>query len=181
MLPRERVMATLDHREPDRIPWGEHLIDFNIYEAILGRPSLVNTHFKEREALWQGRRQEVVAHYQRDLPDLTEALGLDIVTLPGASTIPPRDDIPEPMEKIGDDTYRDADGNTALADNLVTIDCKDNVLVCEQSDHVLAAIGLRDLIVVHTPDATLICPKDQAQRLKDLVALVRQRAGEKYL
>ena len=36
MLPRERVFAALEHREPDRIPWGEHSIDYNVYEDILG-------------------------------------------------------------------------------------------------------------------------------------------------
>ena len=32
MLPRERVFAALEHREPDRIPWGEHSLDYNVYE-----------------------------------------------------------------------------------------------------------------------------------------------------
>ena len=27
MLPKERVFAALEHREPDRIPWGEHSVD----------------------------------------------------------------------------------------------------------------------------------------------------------
>ena len=109
MLPRERVFTTLDHREPDRIPWGEHLIDYNIYEAILGRPSLVNSHFYQQKALWEGRLDEVMAHYKRDLPDLAEALELDIVTLP--RPFPAEDDMPEPMEQLDEDTYRDADGN----------------------------------------------------------------------
>ena len=111
MLPRERVMATLDNKEPDRIPWGEHLIDFNIYEAVLGRHSLVNSHFKEREALWQGRRHEVVTHYKRDLPELVEALELDMVTLPGSNSIPSENNIPQAMQKIGEDTYQDEDGD----------------------------------------------------------------------
>jgi len=28
MLPRDRVLTALDHKEPDRIPWGEHSIDY---------------------------------------------------------------------------------------------------------------------------------------------------------
>ena len=78
-------------------------------------------------------------------------------------------------------TGKDEHGNATLADKLVTIDCKDNVLVCEQQDHLLAAVGIKDLIVVHTPDATLICPKDQAQRIKELVAAIQQRLSGKYL
>ncbi len=41
MLPRERVFKTLKHQEPDTIPWGEHFIDYNVYEDILGRESFI--------------------------------------------------------------------------------------------------------------------------------------------
>ena len=109
MLPRERVFTTLEHQEPDRMPWGEHLIDYNIHEAILGRPSFVNSHFKEQEAYWEGRRDEVVEHYKRDLPELADALGLDIVTLPGA--FPAKGEVHTPLEKIDDETYRNANGD----------------------------------------------------------------------
>ena len=47
MLPRERVFAALEHREPDRIPWGEHSIDYNVYEDILGRETLVQAKFRQ--------------------------------------------------------------------------------------------------------------------------------------
>ena len=70
MLPRERVISTLNHEEPDRIPWGEVLIDYNIYAAVLGRKNYVNSHFYQHQAIREGRRDEVVAHYKRDLPDL---------------------------------------------------------------------------------------------------------------
>lgn len=110
MLPRERVITTLEHREPDLIPWGEHLIDFNVYEAVLGRKTFVNSHFYETQAYWEGRRDEVVAHYKRDLPDLAEALGLDIITLPGP--FPPAGQVHTPMEKIDDETYRGDNGST---------------------------------------------------------------------
>ena len=109
MLPRERVLTTLEHKEPDRIPWGEHLIDYNIHEAILGRPSFVNSHFIEQKAYWEGRRDEVVEHYKRDLPELADALGLDIITLPGA--FPAKDAVHHPLEKIDDETYRNSNGD----------------------------------------------------------------------
>ena len=109
MLPRERVYAALDHEEPDRIPWGEHLIDFNIYEEFLGRKSLVNSHFFQQKALWDGRRDEVVEQYKRDLPELAETLGLDIITLPGP--FPEKGEIVEPMESIDETTFKNADGD----------------------------------------------------------------------
>ena len=33
MLPRDRVHAALNHQEPDRIPWGEHLTDLQRFSG----------------------------------------------------------------------------------------------------------------------------------------------------
>ena len=77
MLPRERVFAALEHREPDRIPWGEHSIDYNVYEDILGRKTLVQAKMRTTQAYWDGRRDEVVESYKRDRLDLIRAVLLD--------------------------------------------------------------------------------------------------------
>ena len=108
MLPRERVIAALEHREPDRIPWGEHSIDYNVYEDILGRPTFVQAKMKETQAYWDGRRDEIVESYKRDIPDLVRALEMDIVPVGG---VPAKDYRPKPMEKLDDITYRDDAGN----------------------------------------------------------------------
>ena len=39
----------------------------------------------------------------------------------------------------------------------------------------VAAIGIRDLVVVETPDALLICPRDRAQDVGKIVKLMDQR------
>ena len=108
MLPKERVLAALDHQEPDRIPWGEHYIDYNVYEDILGRETLVHAKFRETQAMWDGRRDEVLEYYKRDHPDLIRALGMDLVPVNG---VPEKGHRPEPMEKLDDETYRDEAGN----------------------------------------------------------------------
>jgi len=89
MLPRERVFAALEHREPDRIPWGEHSIDYNVYEDILGRETLVQAKMKTTQAYWDGRRDEVVENYKRDRLDLVRMLEMDIVFV---SQVPPKAD-----------------------------------------------------------------------------------------
>ena len=108
MLPRERVIAALEHREPDRIPWGEHSIDYNVYEDILGRETFVQAKMRETQALWDGRRDEVVASYKRDRLDLVRALAMDIVFVGG---VPPEGYHPQPLEKVDEVTYRDGGGN----------------------------------------------------------------------
>lgn len=42
-------------------------------------------------------------------------------------------------------------------------------------DRVVATIGLEGMIVVDTPDATLICPKSRAQEVKDVVSLLKKK------
>lgn len=50
-----------------------------------------------------------------------------------------------------------------------------NVFVNVQEGHVLAAMGVEGLVVVHTPDATLVCSREAADGLK---ALVRKLADD---
>lgn len=108
MLPRERVFAALEHREPDRIPWGEHFIDYNVYEDILGRETFVEAKMKQTQAYWDGRRDEVVESYKRDRLDLIRALEMDVVFVSG---VPAKDYRPEPMEKLDEGVYRDKKGS----------------------------------------------------------------------
>lgn len=46
--------------------------------------------------------------------------------------------------------------------------------------HVVATMGLRDALVVHTPEATLVTPLSEAGRIRELVELVRDRIGAEY-
>ena len=108
MRPRERVFAALEHREPDRIPWGEHSIDYNVYEDILGRETFVQAKMKETQAYWDGRRDEVVEHYKRDRLDLIRALEMDIVFV---GSVPPKGHHPKAMEPLDEETYRDENGD----------------------------------------------------------------------
>jgi len=108
MLPRERVFAALEHREADRVPWGEHSIDYNVYEDILGRETLVQAKMRQTRAYWEGRRDEVVECTKRDRLDLVRALEMDIVFV---SRVPPAGYHPDPMEQIDAETYRDEAGN----------------------------------------------------------------------
>ena len=75
----------------------------------------------------------------------------------------------------------DKDNNVIIAGQSELLDCNNNIIVTEDQEHLIAAIGLENIIVAHTPDATLICSKDDAKRLKDLIELIRLHKGERYL
>ncbi|MEY3027384.1 MAG: hypothetical protein RLZZ238_2281 [Planctomycetota bacterium] len=42
-------------------------------------------------------------------------------------------------------------------------------VVSDDPSHLVATVGCEDLVIVHTADATLVCPRDQAERVKELV------------
>jgi len=62
---------------------------------------------------------------------------------------------------------KDAGGNVQRGDAVIE-DGKGNIVMSE-GGHTTALIGVQDLIVVHTADATLVCPKERAQEIKKLV------------
>lgn len=73
----------------------------------------------------------------------------------------------------------DSDGN-AVGAAVVLVDSADNVIVAEDPGHLIAAIGLRDMVVVSTRHVTMVCPRDDAQRVKELVDAVRAAFPNRY-
>ena len=55
-----------------------------------------------------------------------------------------------------------------------------NNIVASEEKHLIATIGVDDLVVVHAPDATLICSRHQAGRIKELVENLRREYGKEY-
>jgi mannose-1-phosphate guanylyltransferase len=74
----------------------------------------------------------------------------------------------------------DEHNNAVQCKTCLFLDSDDNVVFSESADHLISLIGVSDMIVVQTRDATLICPKDEAQRVKELVGKVKEKFGEKF-
>ena len=70
----------------------------------------------------------------------------------------------------------DANGN-ALRGGVTLLDCASTVAVAEGAP--IAAIGVKDLVVVTTKDAVLVAAKDRVQDLKKLLARLPQREVSK--
>lgn len=72
---------------------------------------------------------------------------------------------------------QDQHGNVTVGDVLL-LDCANTIIFsqADQGNHkpVIAGMGLKDMIVVQTRDAILVCPRSEAQRVKELVELLRE-------
>lgn len=79
---------------------------------------------------------------------------------------------------LADHFPRDAAGNVAIGE-CVPLESGGNIVVSE--GRLTALIGVEDLVVVQAEDATLICHKDRAQDVKQLVRCLAESGRAEYL
>jgi mannose-1-phosphate guanylyltransferase len=82
---------------------------------------------------------------------------------------------------LADIISSDEDDNIVVAGQSELLDCKNSIIITEDKGHLIAAIGLENMVVAHSPDATLVCHVDQTSRLKELLDLIGRDTGEKFL
>jgi len=75
---------------------------------------------------------------------------------------------------------KEANGNAVVGNDVKLYDCANNMV--HMHDGRLAMLqGLDDFIVVSTPDALLVCRKQDEQQIKQFVADATKEWGEKYV
>jgi mannose-1-phosphate guanylyltransferase len=82
---------------------------------------------------------------------------------------------------LADIIKSDENNNIVVAGASELLDCRDSIIVTEDKGHLIAVIGLENVIVAHTPDATLVCHTSQTERLKQLLDLMEQHGRTKFL
>jgi mannose-1-phosphate guanylyltransferase len=103
------------------------------------------------------------------------------------------------MEKAKDVAVVPADigwsdiGSWAALFNLLPVDERNNVVIgkhmgVDTTDsliysprRLIATVGVKDLVIVDTDDAVLICPRDRAQEVRALVDQLRENRQHEYL
>jgi mannose-1-phosphate guanylyltransferase len=76
---------------------------------------------------------------------------------------------------------RDEGGNALAAEKFLLVDTTGTLVASSDPAHLIAVLGCEDLVIVHTPTATLVCRKDRAEDLKKLQALAAERFGADYV
>jgi mannose-1-phosphate guanylyltransferase len=82
---------------------------------------------------------------------------------------------------FGEICPRDEQGNALGTERVLLLDTRGTLVASSDPQHLVAAIGCDDLIIVHTPEATLICRKDCAEAIKELHRQVGERYGGSLL
>ncbi len=73
---------------------------------------------------------------------------------------------------------RNSAGNV-VSGKVVDLDSRDSILYADQ--RLVATIGLSEMVVVDTPDATLVCPKARSQDVKKVVEILKKTGAPEHL
>ena len=73
---------------------------------------------------------------------------------------------------------KDKAGNL-VSGRVIDVGSTDSIVYADR--RVVATIGLKDMVVVDTPDATMVCPKSRAQDVKKVVEILKQQQAPEHL
>lgn len=126
-------------------------------------------------AWWENRAEQPLAHGYAHLPDISVDYGV-VEKMERQAVVGAHfgwDDLGnwEALYRLG---KKDSGGNVVQGD-VLAMDCADNLLISRGGK--LACVGVKDMIVIQTRDATLVCPKDQVQRVKDVVQTLKAQGS----
>lgn len=75
----------------------------------------------------------------------------------------------------------DTDGNIKLGDDMILLETMNTLVVQSNPGKMVATIGLKDIIVVDTEQALLVCSREQAEKVKEIVGLLKSGGHPEYL
>lgn len=75
----------------------------------------------------------------------------------------------------------DDDGNIILQGSQMTFDTQ-GTLICEDSaDRMIVTVGVKDLIIIDSGNALLVCDRKHAQRVRDIVNKLKETGRDEFL
>ncbi|HLL66239.1 MAG TPA: sugar phosphate nucleotidyltransferase [Micromonosporaceae bacterium] len=168
-------------------------VDVFLAEVARQQPAL-HDGVRAIAAAWDSESREAVI--EREWPRLPR-IAVDYAVMEGAAaagrvaTVPGDfgwHDIGD-FHTLGEVLQSDDRGNVVLdvalgsgleKGDVVMIDTTDTVVV-QGGGRIVTAVGVRDLIIVDTPDALLISSRDRAQDVKQMVDELRQRGHQRHI
>ena len=76
---------------------------------------------------------------------------------------------------------KDDVGNAVVYPNNVMMYDSANCMINTKPEKLIVVEGLHDFIVVDTDEVLMICHKNKEQQIKEIVADVKSKKGEKYI
>lgn len=78
-----------------------------------------------------------------------------------------------------EEVARRNDSGNVISGKVVDLDSRNSIIYADQ--RLVATIGLSDMVVVDTADATLVCPKSRSQDVKKVVEILKRQGAPEHL
>jgi mannose-1-phosphate guanylyltransferase len=79
------------------------------------------------------------------------------------------------------ETCRVDDAGNRWAAEGILLDTRGTLVASSDPQHLVTVLGCDDLVVIHTPDATLVCRWGRAEDIKKLQAMVAEKYGGRFV
>jgi len=135
-------------------------------------------------------REEVLGEVWPTLPRIS----VDYAVMEGAATVGRVGTVPGDFgwndvgdfHTLGEVLASDQSGNVVVGHNddskpSVLLHETEGLVVVPTTGRLVAAMGVRDLVIVDTPDAVLVCPRERAQEVKQLVDRLKDSGELSYI
>jgi mannose-1-phosphate guanylyltransferase len=165
-------------------------VDVFLAELARQQPQLAAGISRIAQAWDSPAREEVLGEVWPTLPRIS----VDYAVMEGAATVGRVGTVPGDFgwndvgdfHTLGEVLAADTSGNVvvgkeAMAKPGVLLRETEGLVVVPNSGRLVAALGIRDLIIVDTPDAVLVCPRDRAQEVKHLVDQLKESGDIGYI
>jgi mannose-1-phosphate guanylyltransferase len=152
------ILAALEEREPEMVSHLKRI------EAAVGSPEHAQVFAREFAAIRGVSIDYAVMEHAKDVLVIEAPFAWDDV---GS------------WQAIARLQESDDEGNTISGRHLSLRTA--GTIVRSTGDHLVVTLGVSDLIVVHTPDATLVANKHDEESIRRLVEMIAQRGWQEYL
>lgn len=84
-------------------------------------------------------------------------------------------------ESLFDVLPGDENGNIFLKGKHIDVDANHSMIYSEAADRLVVLIGLKDVIIIDSDDALLVCNRNDSQQVKNVVNILKEREETRYL
>jgi mannose-1-phosphate guanylyltransferase len=189
--PDEATAKTYFAAGPERYLWNSGMFVWRaatLLDCVAKFEPAIAAGFSRLAEVWGGPRQ---AQAIGEVYPALRKVSVDFAVMEPASRDPQFRvaAVPMPLEWLDIGSWpmfaetcpRDEQQNALAAQRHVLVDTRRTLVASSDPTHLIATIGCEDLIIIHTPEATLVCRADCAEEIKKVYGLVGERFGREYL
>lgn len=180
---KPKFKKAVEYIESGRYLWNSGMFVWKVSKVLEDfkryLPKLYNRLEKLSEYIDTEKESEMIDNIYPTIPSISVDYGImersnDVVVVPGDFGW---NDVGS-WDVLGSIFPTDEKGNIRRGET-IAIDSENSVVYSDNK--LVTAVGIKDLIVVSTDDAVMVCPKDRAQDVKSIVDELKEQSKVEYL